>query len=115
MAAIFDTTSATTQMSRHMWSQAYRCLTTVIAILNDNKDLVLREATTDILEVSTDANVVTVVGSLFGLLSRLDDELTQSLQIVDPHSEVRAAAAEYSAESRIQVRAPSVLPRTDAY
>jgi hypothetical protein len=58
-----------------------------VAILDENRHITLREASVD-FESSGDSNEVSVVGSLVGLVTRLDDELTQSFQLVDAHSEV---------------------------
>ncbi len=94
------------------WRTCSRCLARIVNILNNNKELVLgimaNEDVTDLVlasqiksdfmkkseeesskESDANSNVINVVGTLEHKLLRLEDELTKSLQQIDPHSQVR--------------------------
>jgi translation initiation factor 3 subunit C len=101
------------------WRTCSRCLSRIVSILNSNKELVLgimaNEDVTDLVlasqiksdfmkksdeesnkESDTNSNVINVVGTLEHKLLRLEDELTKSLQQIDPHSQVTPCFYPYS-------------------
>ena len=93
----FDLTSGSTSqyMSQEQWKQADQELGTLLSVLEDNRDIIILESA----EAWEDdekpppqppaGEKLKIPGSVVSIVERLDDELTRSLQHIDPH------AAEY--------------------
>ena len=88
----FDlTTGAQAFMSQEQWKAAEQEFTNLVKVLESNPDLVVVENAEE-WEDDEKAPVITVgekfkiPGSIVSYVERLDDELTRSLQHIDPHT-----------------------------
>jgi len=67
------------------WKSCYKSLTRIHTILNANKSIVLPETEEQSKQASGSEEPLS--GSLLAFVERLDDELTKSLQFIDPHTQ----------------------------
>lgn len=88
----FDmTTGSTTTMSQEQWKAAEKELGNLLSVLEANRELVVVENAEpweddEKLPTITEGEKLLLPGSIVALVERLDDELTRSLQHIDPHS-----------------------------
>lgn len=88
----FDLTSGTgSQMSSEQWKLAEHELATLLELLEKNPDLVVIEGSEEWENdekhpTFTPGEIFKVPGSIVSFIERLDDELTRSLQHIDPHT-----------------------------
>lgn len=82
----------TTSMSLDHWKAAERELTTLLNLLQTHKDHVVLEGAEEWDDdekapvLGPDDKYIKVPGSVVSYIERLDDELTRSLQNIDPHT-----------------------------
>jgi translation initiation factor 3 subunit C len=89
----FDMTSGSTSnyMSQEHWKSAEGEFTTLLEILENNRDIVVIDNAEaweddDKQPQITPGEIFKVPGSLVAMVERLDDDLTRSLQHIDPHA-----------------------------
>ncbi|KAF2748007.1 eukaryotic translation initiation factor 3 subunit C [Sporormia fimetaria CBS 119925] len=88
----FDLTSGTgNQMTQEQWKLAERDLGSLLQILENNRNIVVIENAEeweddDKLPTITEGETFRIPGSIASFVERLDDELTRSLQHIDPHT-----------------------------
>ncbi|KAF2733068.1 eukaryotic translation initiation factor 3 subunit C [Polyplosphaeria fusca] len=88
----FDLTSGTgNQMASEQWKLAEQELTKLLQILENSKEIVIIENAEeweddDKLPTITPDEIFRIPGSVVSFVERLDDELTRSLQHIDPHT-----------------------------
>ncbi|KAF2761179.1 eukaryotic translation initiation factor 3 subunit C [Pseudovirgaria hyperparasitica] len=88
----FDSSSVSgSQMSQEQWKLAQQEFSKLLDILESNKDIVVIEGAEeweddDKLPTITPGEIFKVPGSVVSSVERLDDELTRSLQTIDPHT-----------------------------
>lgn len=85
------TTSAANYMSPEQWKQAEVELSTLLSTLEENSDYIVTEGAEEWEDDEkapqpTPTEPVRVPGSIVSFVERLDDELTRSLQHIDPHT-----------------------------
>ena len=89
----FDLTSGTgSQMSQEQWKLAEHELSMLLQLLENNPDLVVVEGAEEWdndekQPTFTPGEIFKVPGSIVSFVERLDDELTRSLQHIDPHTD----------------------------
>ncbi|KAK2759422.1 Translation initiation factor 3 subunit c [Arachnomyces sp. PD_36] len=86
-----STTSAANYMSPEQWKSAEQELSNLLSTLEENKDYVVTEGAEEWEDDEkapqpTATEPVRVPGSIVSFVERLDDELTRSLQHIDPHT-----------------------------
>ncbi|KAL2012862.1 hypothetical protein VTN00DRAFT_387 [Thermoascus crustaceus] len=93
IATRFDlsSTSAVTYMSPEQWKLAERELSTLLSILEENRNFVVCEGAEEWEDDEKqpqppEGEVFRIPGSIVSFVERLDDELTRSLQHIDPHT-----------------------------
>lgn len=92
IATRFDLSTGTqTFMPQEQWKAAERELATLLEVLEANPDLVVIEGAEewdddDKAPVAAEGQKLKIPGSLVSSVERLDDELTRSLQNIDPHT-----------------------------
>lgn len=92
IATRFDLTSGTgSQMSQEQWKLAQQEIARLLAILDENRDIVVVEGAEeweddDKQPTITRGELFKIPGSVVSFVERLDDELTRVLQHVDPHT-----------------------------
>lgn len=88
----FDlSTGSQTYMSQEQWKAAEQEFGTLLKVLEDNKELVVIENAEEWEDdekapVIGEGEVLKIPGSIVSFVERLDDELTRSLQHIDPHT-----------------------------
>ncbi|KAF2098079.1 eukaryotic translation initiation factor 3 subunit C [Rhizodiscina lignyota] len=88
----FDLTSGTgNQMSQEQWKVAEHELTQLLQLLEQSPDLVVVEGAEEWENdekqpTLTPGEIFKIPGSIVSFVERLDDELTRSLQHIDPHT-----------------------------
>ncbi|KAI9044284.1 translation initiation factor eIF3 core subunit c [Aspergillus affinis] len=89
----FDLTSSSSAnyMSIDQWKFAEQEFTTLLSVLESNPDYVVAEGAEEWEDDEkqpqpTDGEKVYIPGSMVSYVERLDDELTRSLQHIDPHT-----------------------------
>ncbi|KAF2865953.1 eukaryotic translation initiation factor 3 subunit C [Massariosphaeria phaeospora] len=88
----FDLTSGTgTQMAQEQWKLAQQEFNKLLQILDTNKDVVVVEHAEEWEDdekqpTITPGELFKIPGSVVSFVERLDDELTRSLQHIDPHT-----------------------------
>lgn len=88
----FDLTSGTgNQMPPEQWKLAEQELTKLLEILDANPDIVVIEGAEEWEDdekqpTFTPGEIFKIPGSIVSFIERLDDELTRSLQHIDPHT-----------------------------
>lgn len=92
----FDLTSGTgTQMTQEQWKLAEHEFTMLLQILESNEDIVVIEGAEEweddekqpqVPPADEDSGPFKIPGSIASFIERLDDELTRSLQHIDPHT-----------------------------
>lgn len=89
----FDLTSssAANYMSPEQWKAADRELSALLAVLEKHRDYVVAEGAEewdddDHVPQPTPGELLYIPGSIVSYIERLDDELTRSLQQIDPHT-----------------------------
>lgn len=118
----FDLFSSVSYMPVDQWAVVYDRISDFFKILEDNLSTyrVLETArTTDDVDVEPKPNaegIKEILGSIPSLVERLDDELTKSLQIIDPHSteyieRLKDESKIYSLIVRCQLYCESVIPK----
>lgn len=93
VSARFDLGSGTTNvMPVEHWKAAERELASLLALLEANKDHIVIENVEEwddddkVPVLGPDDKYIKVAGSVVSYIERLDDELTRSLQAIDPHT-----------------------------
>ncbi|KAL2218119.1 eukaryotic translation initiation factor 3 subunit 8 N-terminus-domain-containing protein [Thermoascus aurantiacus ATCC 26904] len=93
IATRFDltSTSAATYMSTEQWKLAEREFSTLLSILEENRNYVVCEGAEEWEDDEkqpqlSPGEVLRIPGSIVSFVERLDDELTRSLQNIDPHT-----------------------------
>jgi len=93
IATRFDltSTSAATYMSTEQWKLAEREFSTLLSILEENRNYVVCEGAEEWEDDEKQpqlapGEVLRIPGSIVSFVERLDDELTRSLQNIDPHT-----------------------------
>ncbi|KAF5015545.1 hypothetical protein F66182_13084, partial [Fusarium sp. NRRL 66182] len=92
IATRFDlTTSTANHMSPEQWKAAETEFTKLLAVLEENRNHIVTEGAEeweddDKLPTVAEGEVLRVPGSIVSFVERLDDELTRSLQHIDPHT-----------------------------
>lgn len=86
-----STTSTANYMSPEQWKSAEQELSTLLSTLEENTDYVVTEGAEEWEDDEkapqpTPTEPVRVPGSIVSFVERLDDELTRSLQHIDPHT-----------------------------
>ncbi|ODV95369.1 hypothetical protein PACTADRAFT_50103 [Pachysolen tannophilus NRRL Y-2460] len=88
----FDLFSNAAYMSVETWNSVFQDISALFKILEENSNTyrVLENAVpTDDIEIQPESNkdgIKEILGSIPSLVERLDDELTKSLQVIDPHT-----------------------------
>lgn len=88
----FDlSTGVQTFMSQEQWKAAEKEFETLLTVLENNPDYVVIEDAEEWEDdekapVATEGETMKIPGSVVSFIERLDDELTRSLQHVDPHT-----------------------------
>jgi translation initiation factor 3 subunit C len=89
----FDLTasSTATHMSPEQWKLAEGEFSSLLSVLEENRNHIVTEGAEeweddDKLPQVVEGEVLRIPGSVVSLLERLDDELTRSLQHIDPHT-----------------------------
>lgn len=87
----FDLTSSVNYMSIEQWKLAQGEFTKLLATLEENPSLVVSEGAEEWEDdekqpVLAPGETLRVPGSVVSIVERLDDELTRSLQQIDPHT-----------------------------
>ncbi|KAL3426937.1 eukaryotic translation initiation factor 3 subunit 8 [Phlyctema vagabunda] len=89
----FDSsTGVQTFMSQEQWKAAEQEFGTLLKVLEENKDIVVVEQAEEWEDdekspaSGTEAEPLKIPGSIVSYVERLDDELTRSLQHIDPHT-----------------------------
>ncbi|EGS17777.1 eukaryotic translation initiation factor 3 subunit-like protein [Thermochaetoides thermophila DSM 1495] len=83
---------AAAAMPLEQWKAAEKELSTLLTILEENKDHVVLENAEDLDDdekvptLGPDDKHIKIPGSVVSYIERLDDELTRSLQNIDPHT-----------------------------
>jgi len=92
VSARFDLGSATTSMPLEHWKAAEKELAALLTLLETHKDHVVIEGAEEwedddkVPVLGADDKYIKVPGSVVSYIERLDDELTRSLQSIDPHT-----------------------------
>lgn len=92
IATRFDTASVSgNQMSQEQWKLAQQEFAQLLTILEENPQIVIIEGAEEWEDdekqpTLSDSEVFKVPGSVVSYAERLDDELTRSLQHIDPHT-----------------------------
>lgn len=93
IATRFDLTASSTanHMSPEQWKLAEREFSSLLAVLEENRDHIVTEGAEeweddDKLPTVAEGEVLRIPGSVVSFVERLDDELTRSLQHIDPHT-----------------------------
>ncbi len=92
VSARFDLGSATTSMPLEHWKAAEKELAALLSLLETHKDHVVIEGAEEwedddkVPVLGPDDKYIKVPGSVVSYIERLDDELTRSLQSIDPHT-----------------------------
>ncbi|KAJ9649588.1 Translation initiation factor 3 subunit c [Coniosporium apollinis] len=114
----FDLTSGTgTQMTQEQWKLAEHEFATLLQVLESNEDIVVIEGAEEWeddekqpqIPPSDDSGPFKVPGSIASFIERLDDELTRSLQHIDPHT------AEYVERLRDETALYTNIVRSQLY
>eukprot|EP01134_Creolimax_fragrantissima_P000740 CFRG0740T1 len=91
IAGRFDSTKPSQQcMEVQTWKNSIKDLTDILGLVDGNKSLqVCRNLPEDeeVYEVTESNPVMKVAGDLMSFIERLEEELTRSLQIIDPHTQ----------------------------
>lgn len=88
----FDlSTGVQTFMSQEQWKAAEQEFASLLKVLESNRDLVVLESAEeweddDKQPTFTEGELFKIPGSIVSYVERLDDELTRSLQHIDPHT-----------------------------
>ncbi|KAL9618139.1 MAG: hypothetical protein Q9160_007146 [Pyrenula sp. 1 TL-2023] len=89
----FDLSSSSTQnyMSQEQWRSAEKEFSTLLQTLEDNRTFIVYEGAEeweddDKQPQPASGELFKIPGSITSLIERLDDELTRSLQHIDPHT-----------------------------
>ncbi len=88
----FDlSTGVQTFMSQEQWKAAEKELETLLTVLENNRDYVVIEEAEEWEDdekapVAVEGETMKIPGNVVSFVERLDDELTRSLQHVDPHT-----------------------------
>ncbi|EEA24892.1 hypothetical protein EYB25_004014 [Talaromyces marneffei] len=93
IATRFDLTSSSTanHMSPEQWKLAEAEFSKLLAVLEENRNHIVTEGAEeweddDKLPTIAEGEVLRIPGSVVSFVERLDDELTRSLQHIDPHT-----------------------------
>jgi translation initiation factor 3 subunit C len=93
IATRFDltATSALTHMSSEQWKLAEREFSSLLTVLEENRDHIVFEGAEEWEDDEKQpqlvpGEVLRIPGSVVSFVERLDDELTRSLQHIDPHT-----------------------------
>ena len=93
IATRFDLTTGSTAtfMSQEQWKSAEQEFGTLLEVLEENRNMVVLENAEEWEDdekapVSTPGEKLVIPGSVVSIVERLDDELTRSLQHIDPHT-----------------------------
>lgn len=94
IATRFDMSAASstaTHMSPEQWKLAESEFSSLLSVLEENRDHVVSEGAEEWeddekLPVIAKGEVLRIPGSIVSFVERLDDELTRSLQHIDPHT-----------------------------
>ncbi|KAK3906508.1 eukaryotic translation initiation factor 3 subunit 8 N-terminus-domain-containing protein [Staphylotrichum tortipilum] len=92
VSARFDLGSATASMPLEHWKAAERELAALLSLLETHKNHVVIEGAEEwedddkVPVLGPDDKYIKVPGSVVSYIERLDDELTRSLQSIDPHT-----------------------------
>jgi len=87
-----NSTTHATHIPAASWRSAYDTVLSILSLLGERSDIVLKEAEDDLGETPKyermqGVQVIPVDGNIMGFVERLDDELTRSLQFTDPHTQ----------------------------
>lgn len=93
IATRFDLTTGSTAtfMSQEQWNSAEQEFGTLLEVLEENRNMVVLENAEEWEDdekapVPTPGEKLKIPGSVVSMIERLDDELTRSLQHIDPHT-----------------------------
>ncbi|KAL4867632.1 hypothetical protein BDV12DRAFT_171052 [Aspergillus spectabilis] len=108
------TTSTAAYMSVEQWKAAEQELATLLSVLENNRDYVVSEGADEWEDDEkqpqvTPGQTLYIPGSIVSYAERLDDELTRSLQHIDPHT------AEYIERLSDEKQLYTNLVRTQIY
>ncbi|KAJ2722315.1 Translation initiation factor 3 subunit c [Coemansia sp. Benny D115] len=89
VSAQFDSIPVSSHMSTELWTDSQARVNDLLAVLEANLQIVVSETgethNSD-QDIKYANEPITVSGSIVGLIDRLDDEFTKSLQNIDPHT-----------------------------
>eukprot|EP01135_Chromosphaera_perkinsii_P005639 Nk52_evm10s356 gene=Nk52_evmTU10s356 len=89
ISATFDSTPSIAQhMTAEKWNSCLADMTEVVSMLENNRDTltVTDKLSDDEENLGDPSKQFVVLGSIVGLVERLDDEFTKHLQSIDPHT-----------------------------